>query len=407
MFVLEYKVKPKPNQIEAINEAIRTTQFVRNKVLRYWMDNPGVGKTELFRYNTALRKELKFVDDLNSHACQTAVERTLRAITRFYDNCQNKVKGKKNYPKFKKHSRSVEYKVSGWKLSKDKRHITFTDKKGIGTLKLIGSRDINYYQPDQIKRVRILNRADGYYVQFCLKLDPRDTVKPLTPSQKATGIDVGLKFFLVDSEGHQIDCPKYYRKAEKQLNRLNRKKSKKYRKGKKQSRNYHKARKRYARKHLRVSRQPEELVKSVALRLVKSNDLIAYEDLNIKGMVKNRHLAKSITDAGWSVFRQWLEYFGDKYGKLTIAVSPHNTSQNCSSCGQKVQKSLSTRTHVCPHCGYTDCRDRNAALNILQKGLSSVGRTQTLNASGEIPSWLVGEILLANGDSMNEESPSL
>jgi len=390
MFVLEYKVKPKPNQIEAINEAIRTTQFVRNKVLRYWMDNRGVGKTELFRYNTALRKELKFVDDLNSHACQTAVERTLRAITRFYDNCQNKVKGKKNYPKFKKHSRSVEYKVSGWKLSKDKRHITFTDK-----------------QPEQIKRVRILNRADGYYVQFCIKLDPRDTVKPLTPSQKATGIDVGLKFFLVDSEGHQIDCPNYYRKAEKQLNRLNRKKSKKYRKGKKQSRNYHKARKRYARKHLRVSRQREEFVKSVALRLVKSNDLIAYEDLNVKGMVKNRHLAKSITDAGWSVFRQWLEYFGDKYGKLTIAVSPHNTSQNCSNCGQKVQKSLSTRTHVCPHCGYTDCRDRNAALNILQKGLSSVGRTQTLNASGEIPSWLVGEILLANGDSMNEESPSL
>ena len=407
MFVLEYKVKPKPNQIEAINEAIRTTQFVRNKVLRYWMDNQGVGKTELFRYNTALRKEFKFVDDLNSHACQTAVERTLRAITRFYDNCQNKVKGKKGYPKFKKHSHSVEYKVSGWKLSKDKRHITFTDKKGIGTLKLIGSRDINYYQPDQIKRVRILNRADGYYVQFCLKLDPRDTVKPLTPSQKATGIDVGLKFFLVDSEGHQIDCPNYYRKAEKQLNRLNKKKSKKYRKGKKQSRNYHKARKRYARKHLRVSRQREEFVKSVALRLVKSNDLIAYEDLNIKGMVKNRHLAKSITDAGWSVFRQWLEYFGDKYCKLTIAVSPHNTSQNCSNCGQKVQKSLSTRTHVCPHCGYTDCRDRNAALNILQKGLSSVGRTQTLNASGEIPSWLVGEILLANGDSMNEESPSL
>ncbi|MCA2648773.1 MAG: transposase, partial [Microcystis sp. M058S1] len=263
MFVLEYKVKPKPNQIEAINEAIRTTQFVRNKVLRYWMDNQGVAKTELFRYNTALRKEFKFVDDLNSHACQTAVERTLRAITRFYDNCQNKVKGKKGYPKFKKHSRSVEYKVSGWKLSKDKRHITFTDKKDIGTLKLIGSRDINYYQPEQIKRVRILNRADGYYVQFCIKLDPRDTVKPLTPSQKATGIDVGLKFFLVDSQGHQIDCPNYYRKAGKQLNRLNRKKSKKYRKGKKQSRNYHKARKRYARKHLRVSRQREEFVKSV------------------------------------------------------------------------------------------------------------------------------------------------
>lgn len=170
MFVLEYKVKPKPHQVSAIDESIRTAQFVRNQVLRYWMDNRGVGKTELFRYNTTLRKEFKFVNDLNSHACQTSVERTLRAINRFYDNCRNQVKGKKGYPKFKKHSRSVEYKVSGWKLSDNKRHITFTDKKGIGKLKLIGSRDINYYQPEQIKRVRILKRADGYYVQLCIKL---------------------------------------------------------------------------------------------------------------------------------------------------------------------------------------------------------------------------------------------
>jgi putative transposase len=406
MFVLEYKVKPKPHQVESINEAIRTTQFVRNKVLRYWMDNRGVGKTELFRYNTALRKEFKFVNDLNSHACQTAVERTLRAITRFYDNCRNKVKGKKGYPKFKKHSRSVEYKVSGWKLSEDKRHITFTDKKGIGKLKLIGSRDINYYQPEQIKRVRILKRADGFYLQFCLKLDPRDIVKPLTPSKQATGIDVGLKFFLVDAQGNQVDCPKYYRKSEKRLNRLNRKKSKKYRQGKQQSRNYHKARQRYAKKHLRVSRQREEFVKSVALRLIQSNDLVVCEDLNIRGMVKNHHLAKSITDAGWATFRRWLEYFGDKYSKLVIAVPPHNTSQNCSSCGQKAQKSLSTRTHVCLHCGYTDCRDRNAALNILQKGLSMVGRTKS-QASGDLLSSLVGEILLDYGESVNEESPLL
>ena len=123
-------------------------------------------------------------------------------------------------------------------------------------------------------------------------------------------------------------------------------------------------------------------------------------------MVKNHRLAKSITDAGWATFRRWLEYFGDKYSKLVIAVPPHNTSQNCSNCGQKVQKSLSTRTHVCLHCGYTDCRDRNAALNILQKGLSMVGRTKS-QASGDLPSSLVGEILLDYGESVNEESPLL
>ena len=100
MFVLEFKVKPARRQIQSISEAIRTSQFVRNKVLRYWMDNRGVGKTELFRYNTALRKEFRFVDDLNSHACQTAVERVLRAITRFYENFHKQIKGKKGYPRF-------------------------------------------------------------------------------------------------------------------------------------------------------------------------------------------------------------------------------------------------------------------------------------------------------------------
>jgi putative transposase len=147
----------------------------------------------------------------------------------------------------------------------------------------------------------------------------------------------------------------------------------------------------YALKHLKVSRQREEFVKRVALRLIKSNDLVAYEDLNVQGMVrrvrscrlasesnspvKNRHLSKSISDAGWSTFRRWLDYFGYKYGKITIAVSPYNTSQNCSNCGEKVQKSLSTRTHICPHCNYVEDRDINAALNILQKGLSTVGQT--------------------------------
>jgi len=394
VFIYEYKVNPKLQQIAAINEAIRTSQFVRNKVLRYWMDNPCVGKTEMFRYNTLLRKEFKFVEDLNSHACQTAVERVLRAVNRFYDNCKKQVPGKKGYPKFKKHSRSVEYKVSGWKLSENRKRITFTDKKGIGDLRLIGSRDLHFYQIEQIKRVRIIRRADGYYVQFSVQLDPRDTVEPITPSQKAVGIDVGIKYFLADSLGNIEPNPQFYRQGEQQLNRLNRRKHKKFCKGKPQSKNYHKARRLYALKHLKVSRQREEFVKRVALRLIKSNDLVAYEDLNVKGMVKNRRLSKSISDAGWSTFRRWLDYFGYKYGKVTVAVAAHNTSQNCSNCGEKVrrvrscrlasesnspvQKSLSTRTHFCPHCNYVEDRDINAAINILQKGLSTVGHTESL-----------------------------
>ncbi|MGB6167240.1 MAG: transposase, partial [Geitlerinemataceae cyanobacterium] len=131
-----------------------------------------------------------------------------------------------------------------------------------------------------------------------------------------------------------------------------------------------------------------------------------YEDLNVKGMVKNRKLSKSISDAGWSRFRMWLEYFGEVYGTKTVAVPPYNTSQNCSNCGKKVQKSLSTRTHVCPHCGYVADRDTNAAINILKRGLSTVGQTG-VKAWGEMPSSSVGEILLGYGNSMNQESPCL
>jgi putative transposase len=133
-------------------------------------------------------------------------------------------------------------------------------------------------------------------------------------------------------------------------------------------------------------------------------------------MVKNRHLAKSISDSaalaslrastGWSTFRQWLEYFGHKYGKVTIAVPPHNTSQNCSNCGQKVQKSLATRTHVCDHCGFVEDRDVNASINILKLGLSTVGHTGTY-ATGDLPSWAIGVNLSSNGESVNVESALL
>jgi putative transposase len=117
MIVLEFKAKGKTTQYAAIDEAIKTAQFVRNKCIRYWMDNRGVGQKELYRYNTALRAEFPFVKALNSQACQFSVEWAYSSIARFYDNCKRQVPGQKGYPKFKKNCRSVEYKTSGWSLS--------------------------------------------------------------------------------------------------------------------------------------------------------------------------------------------------------------------------------------------------------------------------------------------------
>jgi len=403
MLVFEFKAKGKTTQYSAIDEAILTAQFVRNKCIRYWMDNEDVGQKDLYRHNTSLRAEFPFVKDLNSHACQTAVERAYSSIARFYSNCKKSIPGKKGYPQFKKNSRSVEYKTSGWKLSETRKQITFTDKKGIGRLKLKGTWDLNFYQLDQIKRVRLVRRADGYSVQFLVNAENKIESKP---TGKVIGLDVGLKEFYTDSNGCKEPNPRFYREGEKRLGFLQRRVSYK----EKGSANRRKAINRLGRKHLKISRQREEHAKKVARCVIQSNDWVAYEDLRIKNLVKNHCLAKSISDAGWSQFRKWLEYFGVKFGKITIAVNPAYTSQECSSCGTIVKKSLSTRTHVC-QCGCILDRDWNAAINILKLALSTTGHVGTWilnpNASGDPTSTLIGEILLEQVRSVNEESPSL
>ena len=119
------------------------------------MDNKGVNKYDLNKYCRILALEFPFANKLNSTARQSSAERAWSSIARFYDNCKKKIGRKKGFPKFKKYSRSVEYKQSGWKLDqKTKKHITFTDKNNIGRVKLVGSRDIYFYQPEQIKRVK-------------------------------------------------------------------------------------------------------------------------------------------------------------------------------------------------------------------------------------------------------------
>ncbi|WP_424096088.1 RNA-guided endonuclease InsQ/TnpB family protein [Moorena producens] len=406
MLVMEFKAVLKEPQKLAINEAIRTARFVRNKVLRYWMDNPGTRKKELYRYNTQLRDEFKFVKDLNSHACQASVENVERAIKRFFDNSKKKVPGKKGYPRFKKHSRSVEYKQSGWKLSPDKKSIKFTDKKGIGKVKLKGTWDLWRFDQKLIKRVRIVQRSDGYYVQFCVKVDNSvreawPTALQLETSGFTVGLDVGLKEFYTDSDGYSEPNPRFYIKGEKRLKFYQRRVSRKNQ----SSANRKKAINRLGRTHLKISRQRNEHAKRLARCVIQSNDLVAYEDLRVKNLVKNHCLAKSINDAGWYQFREWLEYFGQKFGRITVAVNPAYTSQNCSNCGKVVKKSLSTRTHTCK-CGCQLDRDHNAARNILTRALSTVGHTGTFqNAWGELSSTVAGENLSQQVSSLNQESP--
>lgn len=382
MLVFEAKLEGFNEEYRKLDEAIRTARFVRNSCLRYWMDNKDIGRYELSAYCAVLAQQFEFAKNLNSMARQASAERAWSAISRFYDNCKKSNPGKNGFPRFKRSQThgSVEYKTSGWRLSHDRRYITFSDGFQAGTFKLWGTRELHFYQLKQFKRVRVVRRADGYYCQFCID---HERVERREPTGKTIGIDVGLNHFYTDSNGETVANPRHLRKSEKSLKRLQRRMSS----TKKGSNNRVKFRNKLARKHLKVSRQRKDFAVKIARCVVRSNDLVAYEDLQVRNMVKNHRLAKSISDASWSLFREWAEYFGKVFGVVTVAVPPHFTSQNCSNCGEVVKKTLSTRTHICPDCGLTLDRDHNAARNILEKALSTAGHVGT-NASGETDQYL-------------------
>ncbi len=385
MLIYEYKLDGDQQQYAAIDEAIRIVQFIRNKCLRKWMAGRGVSKNDLQCYCAVLAREYPFAALLNSQARQASADRAWAAISRFYKNCKNKKPGKKGYPRFQHDNRSVEYKTTGWKLSPDGKHLTFTDGCGIGRLRLVGNKkqSIETFPESSIKRVRLVRRADGYYCQFSVQAERR--VEHVS-TDKQVGIDLGLKTFLITSDGATVENPRHLRKAEKRLKRLHRRLSR----TQKKSMDRAKARQRLAKGYLKVSRQREDFARKMANALVTSHDLIAYEDLRIRKLVKNRHLAKSISDASWGRFLWWLTHYGRVHDIPVIAVEPAFTSQDCSACGTRVKKSLSVRTHICSGCGLVLDRDHNAAKNILEKAYRTGGQSETggqpHNASGQTAS---------------------
>src|SRR5260370_1599310 len=218
MLSYEYKVAGTTTQYAAIDEALRVVQSTCNNWVPKWMDEHAI-KHDLQVYCAVVAREYSFASSLNSQARQASADRAWFAIARFYENCKEKKPGKKGYPQFQHDNRSVEYKTTGWKLSADGKHITFTDGCGIGRLRLVGNKKqhIETFPGKSIKRVRIVRRADGYYCQFGVKTERK--VEHVL-SGKEIGIDVGLKSFLTDSQGNTVDNPRHYRKAEKKLKRL-------------------------------------------------------------------------------------------------------------------------------------------------------------------------------------------
>lgn len=246
-----------------------------------------------------------------------------------------------------------------------------------------------------LKTATICFKADGYYVSISAEDSTIPEPKPLDEVKSAVGIDLGLKVFLATSTGEFVPVPQVYRKAKNNLARQQRALSRK----KDGSNNRLKAKSRVAKIHQRIARQREMFHCQVAHWLCRNYDLIAIEDLNIRGLARTR-LAKSIYDVSWGKFITILESVVVKYGVHLVKVNPHNTTQDCSGCGTKVPKTLSVRLHQCPKCELEMDRDENAAINILIKALKAVGLTvsacRALDNSQAMKQELLGVTLEAH-----------
>ncbi|SHK45486.1 putative transposase [Alicyclobacillus tolerans] len=185
-------------------------------------------------------------------------------------------------------------------------------------------------------------------------------------SKETVGIDLGVKHLAITFDGEFYEHPKFPRESERKLHRKQRVVSRK----KKGAARRRKAIRELARLHEHIANPRRDYAHKVSRKLVNSYGLIAFENLNVQGMVKNHHLAKSIVDAAWNQLVRYTTYKAEEAGRGVVLVDPKNTSQPCSNCGEIVSKKLSERMHHCEHCGYVQDRDINAAQNILKRALA-------------------------------------
>jgi putative transposase len=377
----KYKLMPTPDQEKVLETVLWRCRTLYNCALEqrktWWGRGQGIGaryyqqKAEL----PDLKDACPEYHDIYSQVLQDVL---LRLDTAFQAFFRRIAAGEQpGYPRFQGRNRynSFTYPQVGEQCG------ARVDGK-ILSLAKVGRMHFRRHRPMQgiPKTVTIVREADGWYACISCADVP---AAPLPATGQETGIDVGLKVFLITTEGDVTENPRHYRKAERELQKAQRRLSRR----EKGSKRRKKAAQLVARKHQKVKRQRRDFHHKTALDLVRAYDTIYLEDLQVSNMIRRpapkpdgnggyEHncasqkagLNKSIQDAGWGQFRTILEGKAAYAGRRVVAVPPAYTSQDCSGCGERVEKSLSTRTHVCPSCGLILDRDENAARNIQWAG---------------------------------------
>ena len=368
-----YRIYPTVSQQISLARLFGCTRVVWNDALAYCIDEYRAGNKKPSngalqkRFITQAKKtsEREWLGEVSNIALQQSLNDLEQAYQNFFQSCKGERKGKPVRPprlKKRKGRQSAKFHSGGFKV-----HETSVYIAKIGKIKTVWSREL----PAKPTSATVIKDPAGrYFVSFVVEIQP----EILPPTTKTCGIDLGIIDFATFDDGQKVKAPK---PLKKNLRRL-RKRQKKLSRTQKGSKRREVARKKVAKLHVKIKETRTDFLHKLSTKVIKENQLIALEDLNVSGLLKNRKLSRAISDLGWREFRTLLEAKADKYGREFRVINRWEaTSQNCSCCGQKGgKKDLSAREWTCLWCNTTHDRDINAAANILKV---AGGQPETVN----------------------------
>ncbi len=365
MFVrksFQFRLHPTKAQAKLLQSQLDESRWLYNELLSqrkiaYEELGVSLSKYQQLMFLPMLKEERPALKTVHSQVLQNIVDRLDKSFQAFFRRC--KAGEKAGFPRFRGAYRydSFCYPQSGFTLL----------SKEISLSKL-GRIRVKMHRPidGEIKTCTIKKTALG---EWDISLSCEVRTVPLEPKVEAVAVDVGIESFATFSNGERIENPRFFKKGEKTLAKAQRKLNK-LEKGTKERR---KAGKVVAKIHEQIKNQRKDFCHKQARKIVDHYQYICVEDLNVRNMIVGSHFAKSIVDASWNQFRQFLTYKAAEAGRKLGEVNPAYTSQRCSQCGNLESKKLREREHKCFQCGYIAHRDFNAAQNILALGLDGLG----------------------------------
>lgn len=374
--MFQYRIYPTKKQAHKLNETLEECRWLYNHLLekrKETYEQEGISLSLYQQQETfsILKQERPPLKEVHSQVLQNVAVRVDLAMQAFFRRCKEHAE-KPGFPRFKGYGRydSFTFPQSGFSITHDNRVVL----SKIGALKMVYHRPIK----GKIKTCTLQRSSTGkWYVSFSVECEPERL--PDTPEQ--VGIDVGLKTFATLSTAEEIANPRFFRREEKALAKVQRKHSK-LAKGTTERRKHRKV---VARVHERIAWRRQNFTHQQSRQIVDRFGVICVEDLQVTRMTHNHCLAKSIADASWSAFFSQLAAKAEEVGRKFVKVNPAYTSQTCNRCGHRQKMPLDVRIFNCPCCQMQLDRDLNAAINIRAVGLHSLG------LSVEAPDFSHGE----------------